>query len=222
MLTISLEKYPWVGVDIMNRFHFLVLILFSLVSSCKEATSKETEYEVLSSFLKFSDSAYVDRNHIESLLYDVQSPTDTMGRAFRITKKLFLTNHHVIIKMLSGKYAQLVKQENRGFLRDRQGEFDIIHHDKKRDIALLRLKDAKPNQPKEAQNKKPHEEAQKKEESVPNDKVYFRLYPKVLSEKDKVSEFLRFDGNEIKHSGYYLKFGGVDLYNRKTYVKYVG
>ena len=213
------------------RFRFyILLVIFSLsFASCKETDPKKTEYKILSEFLEFSESSYVDRGHIEALIYDIQSPTDTMGRAFRISKKLFLTNHHVIVKVLSGKYAQLVKQENRGFLRNQEGEFDIIHYDKTRDIALLRLKDETPDQ---ADLKKSNQRDQKekdkinklkeKEESLSNDEAYFRLYPKILRLKDKVSEFIRFNGDDIKHKGYHLTFGGIDLYNKKNYIDYVG
>ena len=216
----------------MKNTAFTILFLL-FVFSCSKPDPKKIEYEVLSKFLEFDPKEEYEPAYIEQTLYDVQSPSDTMGRAFRIGKNLFLTNHHVIASvLLSGKYAQLVKQERRGFLQSRQGEFEILFHDKTRDIALLRLKSLIPKQTQEESKKSTWEkwkdkfsrffQSRSNQEKIPENKVYFRLYDQILKEKEHVTEFIRFDGDNIKHKGYWLKFGGFDLYDREKYIDDLG
>ena len=221
---------------------FFISLFFSL--ACSKPDIKTVEYNVLLKFLEFDSSQHVTTSHIEQTLYDIQSSTDTMGRAFRITKYLFLTNYHVIAStLISGKYSQLVKQAERGFLQNKGGEFAVVAHDKTQDIALLQLKDSTPQADKKTnylnkfwdtlqnywkilKNKTQQIFTNKLSDSkkimIPEDQPYFHLYNRVLKEKEAVTEFIRFNGDDIKHIGYQLKFGGFDLYDKKKYVEYLG
>ncbi len=225
----------------IHKTYFLIAL--SLLLACGEPPNPhEIERNTLYSFIKFDAERYVKPTYIEETLYDIQSSTDTMGRAFRITKYLFLTNYHVIAPVLvSNKYAQLIKQAKRGFLQDREGEFTVIFHDKAKDIALLRIKKRAEKSSQEifspkgfwgnienywkvlkSKTQQFFSEQSNKEEVVPENKVYYHLYDRVLKEKLKISQFLRFDGEKIKHKGYRLKFGGFDLYDKSKYVSYMG
>ena len=227
--------------NIICKTYILIGLCFLLACGTLP-TSYELERTTLHEFIKFDAKESVKPSHIEETLYDIQSSTDTMGRAFRITKYLFLTNYHVIAPILTtGKYAQLVQQAKRGFLQDKKGEFTVIFHNKNKDIALLYINKLAQKSSKDKisqrnfwasishhwnalKEKTQHifSNKSKKEKTIPEDKVYFHLYDQILKEKSEVSEFLRFDGDNIKHKGYQLKFGGFDLYDKSKYVDYMG
>ena len=184
---------------VVLRFLFLKILVYAffclLVVSCKQ-NPRQVEYQVLQSFLRFNESGILEKRDIPDLLFDVQSPNSTLGRAVRLNSNLFLTNFHVVNKQSS---AQLVPQSKRGALKDNTGKFDIIYFDKGRDLALLRLVQTKPNK-----------------------SNYVHLYDKMPVANDKVSEFLDLVGDEMEHTGYKKDFGGRDIYDKDKYLSYVG
>ena len=177
----------------------LILSFIFLLVSCKQPSPEKLRRTILENFLNFSGEE-VDKEDIQYILYDIQSPTDTMGRAFKISDTLFLTNYHVIQKVIAGKYAQLIKQEKRGVILDREGEFEILEYDTKSDLALLQLRNYK---------------------AVDYEAVIC-LYDRNPKEKEKISEFIHLSGEESKHKGYHLDFGGKDIYSKGKYIKHLG
>ena len=183
----------------VQSFCLLSLLYISLVTSCKQPPPEKLRQSILEDFLDFSGEE-VDKKTIQYILYDIQSPTDTMGRAFKISDTLFLTNYHVIQKVIAGKYAQLIKQEKRGIILDQAGEFEILEYDTKSDLALLQLKN--------------HKEV--------DDEAAVHLYKRNPKEKEKISEFIHLSGEGGKHKGYHLDFGGKDIYSKEKYIEHLG
>ena len=177
----------------------LLIFLTAFSVFCKGPSPKEIQQKILKDFLDFPGGD-IDKKTIEYILYDVQSPTDTMGRSFKISDGLFLTNHHVIRKVIDGKYAQLVKQEKRGILSDIEGEFEVLEYDIPSDLALLRLKKYNPK----------------------DDETIVHLYKRTPKVKEKVSEFIHLSGEGGKHKGYHFDFGGKDIYDKQKYIKHLG
>ena len=176
----------------------LLYVCFS--ASCKRPSPEKLRQTILEDFLKFSNKA-IDKKTIQSILYDIQSPTDTMGRAFKISDTLFLTNYHVIQKVITaGKYAQLIKQEQRGIILNQEGEFEILEYDTKSDLALLKLKGYKET----------------------DDEAVVHLYKRNPGEKEKISEFIHLSGEGGQHKGYHLDFGGKDIYSKEKHIEHLG
>ncbi len=126
----------------------------------------------------------------------MQSPTDTVGRALRISKTLFLTNAHVV----QGKSnLYLVKQDKRGELDEQDGLFEVLHISAVKDLALLKIRKVRPS-----------------------NKPYVHLYNQIPKVGSKVSEFLLLKGEVTEHTGYHHKFGGRDIYEANKSIPYVG
>ena len=78
----------------------VTVIIFSNVFCVK--STKEKHILTLESYLSYEPSKVLTRSDITNLLYDVQSTTDTRGRAVKISNDLFLTNNHVISNIVIG------------------------------------------------------------------------------------------------------------------------
>ena len=178
---------------------FLILFLINFNLFCFKSDTEKTILS-LQDYLNYNSKSFIEKDDIEDILYDVQSSTDTKGRAARITNNLFLTNNHVIADVISGySDVRLIQQSNRGKFDGVKGKFKILYADAKKDLALLQIEDFSPKS-----------------------KAILHLYDKVPNTNFKVSEFLRLVGENIKHSGYKQEFGGRDLYNQDLYMDYLG
>ena len=177
-----------------------ILLIFSFVlNGCKEKPEK-LERQALISFLKYDPNKKLNRKEIQELLFDIQSSTSTLGRAVQITKNLFLTNHHVINRILPGyNDIRLIKQSQRGEFKNKSGKFEIVHVDKIKDLALLKLID-----------------------QAPIGEAYLHLYKEIPKTGDKVSEFIGLIGDTVEHTGYKLDYGGKDVYDREKHIEHAG
>ena len=197
----------------MNRRHFIktsskagaALFLTSQLIGCsrksKSESENELERELLSDFLEASDNPYVSKKEIENTLYDIlefdsKGNIIAEGRATHLGDNYFLTAHHVVSEETSN--FRLIPQWRRSYVLDYHQDFEIVEHDEKSDLALLKTsrRDFKA-------------------------KAKLHLDSKVPSLDEKISTFIRLTGRP-SNKNYEFEYGGRDFYDESKKVANLG
>ena len=187
---------------VKNCRRLLVLLLVlsnTLFCNKKSNLIQNDQYIVhtLKDFLSFTSNSFLKRESIEDVLYDIQGPKATMGRAVHIGNRLFLTANHVINK---NYLLQLVHQSKRGKMSSKKGLFTVLFKSKKYDLALLKMK-----------NKKPIKKAK------------IHLFSAELKSQTPLSQFVYYKGpNPSKKEEFILEYDGLDYYDNVKLARKVG